>query len=165
MKVKDIIVSTFWVSLGIIILRKVLWDEFSVRLVGSSVLGAFFGALLFHKFAFRLMEAFGTFLYERMPQVSLVENENLMLQEKANYLVGRVAIGGRLTLTNERLLFHPHRFNIGGQVKEFSVAEVVQLDRGEGRYDKVLTLTLSNKDIQKFVVEEPLNWLEAIPPR
>jgi hypothetical protein len=89
----------------------------------------------------------------------------LLLEAGASHLKGREAVGGKLTLTDKRLIFKSHKFNFQNHQEEIPVKEIKAVGQGEGYQQRVVELKLINNQIHKFIVELPSQWIEAIPHR
>lgn len=70
-----------------------------------------FGVLFGLGFPF-LMELLAPMLLAGIKTPELIEGESIIFEEGANLFRSRLnAVGGKLTLTDKRLLFSPHRYN------------------------------------------------------
>lgn len=89
------------------------------------------------------------YLGSRM-KVKLLDGETLIKEGAANYFntlagVGGAAAGGRLYLTNKRILFEGHRFNIGRKFVVIYVDEIISCSTGF-----LNTLTLLNNRNEEY---------------
>jgi hypothetical protein len=159
MNVRGIIFDTVIVGGGVLLVRKLLWNDFNGEVVFSAVVGAFFASVLLRSFGLKLMGQFVGRSIANMPDIALKEDENLILQTAATYL-NTIGIGGRLTLTSRRLIFQSHALNIRPVEKEIAVANVKDVRRDE---NKLVILKLDDGQTHKFVVDSPSRWLEAMP--
>ena len=57
-------------------------------------------------------------------KLKLREGEQVLKDGAANLQRGVETVGGRLYLTNQRLVFQPHRFNVQSQAAELELAGV-----------------------------------------
>lgn len=97
-------------------------------------------------------------------QLLLNDGETILFQTNANHFKGAEAVGGRLFLTNARLVFLSHKLNI--QQHEWTLDR--SLIEGVARY-KTLGIVANGLRIQtkgnkeeKFVVEEAATWIEKL---
>ena len=159
MKARRIIFDTLIVGGCVVIVRKLLWNDFNGEVVFSSVVGAFLASVLLRSFGFKLMGQLVSRSIGNMPDIGLKEGENLILQAAATYL-NTIGIGGRLTLTSRRLVFQSHAINLRPVGKEIAVADVKDVRREE---NKLVILKSDDATIHKFIVESPSRWLDAMP--
>lgn len=63
----------------------------------------------------------------------LNETESTIYSDGANLFRGVLAVGGKLILTNERLIFLPHNFNLGlgGQDEYIELANIQSATKGK----------------------------------
>lgn len=88
------------------------------------------------------------------------EAEGLVHDGPANY----GAAGGWLVLTKQRLVFEPHKLNLGlGKRAEIAVADIGGARRGDGVLpNKIAVVTHANQTFQ-FVVRNRDEWLAKLP--
>jgi hypothetical protein len=81
----------------------------------------------------------------------------------ANHMVGMEAVGGKLLLTNKRLVFKSHFLNI--QTHQLDVAfpriQLMTVGKTLGLLENVLSVTIDNQN-HRFIVEDPRTWVVAI---
>jgi hypothetical protein len=112
-------------------------------------------------FAFGLaMAGFAEFQARRFkPFVSSFEAEGIVLDGPAN--LG--SAGGWLVLTKQRLVFQPHKLNVGAQRTEIATDEIAGARRGDGvAPNKIAVVTRGNQTVQ-FVVRNRNAWLAKLP--
>jgi hypothetical protein len=111
---------------------------------------------------------------EPVPKAKLNPEEELLSSRFANHSQERVARGGRLRLTSERLLFHPHLFDrlLGGRDLDLQRADVVDVDvapRTGGRFDggrrHRLRIRLRDGSVELFVVNDVKDVVEELSTR
>lgn len=99
----------------------------------------------------------------------LRENERILKEGKANYfnsragMVGKSA-GGKLYLTNQRILFEGHGFNAGREAAIIQIKDIVSCST---RFPNTLTILTENNDEFKFAVSGKNDWknmIMSIPP-
>jgi len=91
-------------------------------------------------------------------------NESIQLEGPANLFRGKEGVGGYLWLTESRLLFQSHRFNVQSGPWETPVSEVASAEPTKtlGFLDNGLQVKLSNGDSVRFVVNKNRFWADAI---
>jgi hypothetical protein len=97
-------------------------------------------------------------------KVPLEEGETLIFEDNANLFKGQQAIGGKMLLTNKRLIFTPHRHNADINTENFFLQEIMGASETKIGSDinNALLLTLSNNVTERIVVNLPLKWVENI---
>jgi hypothetical protein len=88
------------------------------------------------------------------------EAEGLVHHGPANY----GAAGGWLVLTKQRLIFEPHKLNLGlGKRLEIPATEIGGARAGDGAIpNKIAVVTHANQTVQ-FVVRNRAEWLAKLP--
>jgi hypothetical protein len=102
-------------------------------------------------------------LYEKA-QVETTSNEIILKEAGANHFKGKEGVGGKLVLTNKRLIFKSHKFNVQNHQENFDLVEIVSAQRTKNMkiFNNGLLLALNNKEKHKFVVDEPSEWVSTI---
>lgn len=159
MKARRIILDTVIGGGSVLIVRKLLWNDFNGEVVFSSVVGAFLASVLLRSFGLKLMGQFVGRSIANMPDIALNEGENLILQAAATYL-NTIGTGGRLTLTSRRVVFQSHALNLAPVGQEIAVADVKDVRSEE---NKLVILKSDDGTTHKFIVESPSRWLDAMP--
>jgi hypothetical protein len=97
-------------------------------------------------------------------QVVLEEEERILYQSPANHFVGMEAVGGMLTLTNQRLLFKSHRFNIQNHLRSINLSAIKVVDtyKNLGMINNGLIVTTDTNHTEKFVVSELSEWVTKL---
>ncbi len=97
-------------------------------------------------------------------RITLPEDETILFETGANHFKGSEAAGGKLYFTNKRLVFKSHKFNF--QNHEFSVSsdDILHAERYKtlGIVNNGLSVTLRENKIEKFVVQQPAEWLARL---
>lgn len=97
-------------------------------------------------------------------KTALTEGETLLRHGAANMWRGIEAVGGRLYLTSERLVFESHGFNIqtGVTIIELPSISAVRTRRTLMLIPNGIELLLEDGTTQRFVVWRRAQWLSAI---
>ena len=142
-----------------VIFNLVFKDGPIVILIFSTVIGGFVAGLLFAG----IMLYTGKRLFKQII-VEIPNNENVIKEGGANHFKGGEGVGGKLVLTDKRLIFKSHRFNIQNHQENFDLGQVhkLQTTKTLGILENGLTLELINNDRHKFIVDEPTDWIEKI---
>lgn len=92
-----------------------------------------------------------------------LEGEQLLKQGPANHFRGGESVGGWLYLTDKRLLFRSHRFNVQNHELSIPLAEIVEVQTCSTAWVvpnglRVVTVQVA----ERFVVEGRRSWLQEI---
>lgn len=96
--------------------------------------------------------------------VEIADNEKIIKEGGANHFKVNEGVGGKLVLTDKRLIFKSHNFNIQNHQDNFELGQVDELESTKtlGFWENGLTLKLTNNDRHKFIVDQPVEWIEYI---
>ncbi|HKJ34900.1 MAG TPA: GRAM domain-containing protein [Balneolales bacterium] len=88
-------------------------------------------------------------------------NEELIFESPANHFKNKEAVGGLLSITNERIVFQSHDLNLQNHKWEISTSDIKKLTERKtwGIIPNGLTIETSKNAIEKFVVDEPDKWV------
>ena len=87
----------------------------------------------------------------------LLENETLIREGSATYFNSR--LGGKLYLTNQRLLFEGHGFNIGREAVVLYINDIINCSTG---FPNTLTVLNNRNEEYKFSVSKKKDWQSDI---
>ena len=87
--------------------------------------------------------------------LELRDNESIVKKKSANYLVGNVFVGGKLYLTNERVIFKSRRLTINFELTEIKSVVKSKLFNG-------MIIILKNGEEKPFVVWGREKWINEI---
>jgi hypothetical protein len=96
--------------------------------------------------------------------IETADNENILKEGGANHFKGKEGVGGKLVLTDKRLIFKSHKFNIQNHQDSFDLhlIEKLQATKTLRFLENGLTLELVNNDKHRFIVDEPTDWIQKI---
>jgi len=78
---------------------------------GLIIQGVFFGIFFGFGFPF-LMEKIAPILIEKVKRPIMNDNEKILFEDGSNMFNGKIiSVGGKLFLTNKRLIFNSHKYN------------------------------------------------------
>jgi hypothetical protein len=149
-------VPTTILMTGFLILTK---GTFNLAVAGGGISAGAVG-VLFGFIEYRYFKLLGNKLAASIPEIQLVSGERLLLKGGASHYKGKEAVGGKLFLTNKRLLFNSHRFNIQNHVEEIQLEEIQKFFKER---DKILFVHLKNQHTHRFLVEQASQWINAFP--
>ncbi|MTG98880.1 MULTISPECIES: hypothetical protein [Myroides] len=97
-------------------------------------------------------------------QIPLAEGEELEAHGVANMFIGKEAVGGKLGITPEALIFHSHKFNMStGTVRiNYDMIKAVKPTRIMWLINTGIKVYLKDGDSFVFVVSDRKVWLELI---
>lgn len=72
-------------------------------------------------------------------------------------------IGGWLVLTEQRLVFVPHKLNVGGKRQELAVADVAGARPGDALLPNQIEVVTRAGQRLRFVVKKRRDWLAKLP--
>jgi hypothetical protein len=125
-------------------------------LVGGAVSGFLFGWLigLFANSKF----------VDRTTKIETDPGENILLQTPANHFKRIEGVGGKLYLTNRRLIFKSHKLNIQNHLLSINLADIKGFDRYRtlGLINNGLSITTINNTRERFVVEQIDDWIKHL---
>ena len=146
-------------SISMIIYNLMTEDGPALIIVLSTVIGGLIAGLLFasimHYAAKRLIKTI---------IIDTADNENIIKEGPANHFKGKEGVGGKLVLTEKRLIFKSHKLNIQNHQDNFDLEQVEKLEAAKTfrLLENRIHLMLSNKEMHKFIVDEPKDWIEQI---
>ena len=96
--------------------------------------------------------------------IETLADETIIKEGGANHFKGKEGVGGKLVLTDKRLIFKSHKFNIQNHQENFDLGNVKTLwaTRTLRIFENGLTVQLTTDCRHKFVVDEPADWVEEI---
>lgn len=91
-------------------------------------------------------------------------DENVLIETPANHFKGIEAVGGKLYLTNKRLIFKSHKLNIQNHELFIDLPDIKSVDRHKtlGLVNNGLLITTSQNMKEKFVVEQAEEWVNRL---
>ena len=97
-------------------------------------------------------------------KLNLKKGEIIVKEGRANHWQGIEAVGGRLFLTDHRLVFKPHRFNIQIHEESISLDQIVSIKPGRTFLvlPNQISVELSNGKEERYVVWNRKSWIEKI---
>jgi hypothetical protein len=92
--------------------------------------------------------------------LELRDNESIVKKKSANHLVGNEFVGGKLYLTNQRVVFKSHRLNINNHQISFELTKI----QGAVKSKLLNGMIIILKDGEKkpFVVWGRKKWINEI---
>lgn len=96
--------------------------------------------------------------------VDFEPGEVLLKDGGANHFRGLEGVGGRLALTDRRLVFKSHKLNIQNHQSVFPLFDIVEVGARKtfGLLENRLSVRLVNDESHEFVVDGAREWIAAI---
>ena len=129
--------------------------------IGSALIG---GALAGLVFGWLMGKFVNSKLLIKGTAIDLDTGENIVFETGANHFKGVEAVGGKLYLTNKRVVFKSHKFNIQGHELSIPLTDISKVERTKtwGLVNNSLSITIMDNKIEKFVVEQPGEWIKYL---
>lgn len=142
-----------------IIYNSVIKSGLTISIIVSTLIGGLVVGLLFAW----IMQYTAKKLFKKII-IETADNENIIKEGGANHFKGKEGVGGKLVLTDKRLIFKSHKFNIQNHQENIDLGQVQNLRTTKtlGILENGLTLELTTSDRHKFIVDEPTDWIEKI---
>jgi hypothetical protein len=91
-------------------------------------------------------------------------DEDVLFETPANHFKGIEAVGGKLYLTNTRLIFKSHKLNVQNHELSINLTNIQNVTRYKslGFIKNGLSVTTMDNKTEKFVVEQGEEWLKHL---
>jgi len=91
-------------------------------------------------------------------------DEAIIREGGANHFRGLEAVGGKLALTDKRIVFKSHKLNIQNHQQSFELGhlESIQATKTWKLFNNGLSLQLANQEVHRFVVDAADEWVAMI---
>lgn len=133
-----------------------VFKAIAVGLVSGAVAGLLFGWLmgLFAKSKF----------VTQSTRIETEPGETILFESPANHFKGIEGVGGKLYLTNRRLVFKSHKLNIQAHELAINLADIRDAKRHKslGIVNNGLSILTSTNVTEKFVVEQAGEWVKQL---
>lgn len=131
------------------------WEKFVLNLL-------FFG-LLFGFGYWYVMQIMSAKLLSKI-DVTLTEGETVKYEGGANLFRGVEGVGGKLVLTDQRLIFKSHKFNLQSGETQIPVEEIreVKPRKTAKLFQNGIRVLTQSGDAYDFVVYERDSWLQKL---
>ena len=155
------IVSTIFFILQDLLTHENLTTKSIIIFIISALVGGALAGLLFGW----LMGLFANSkLFTQGTKIDTEPGETILFETGANHFKGIEAVGGKLYLTTRRLVFKSHKFNIQNHELSMRLSDIEKVDRYKtaGIVNNGLAVTTTRGVIEKFVVQQPDQWLSLL---
>ena len=158
---------TFGVAMAVFFILKdlLMAGDLTTRRVFVSVISGFFGgALAGLVFGWIIGWLANSKLLARGTNIDIHEDETILFETGGNHLKGIEAVGGKLYLTNKRLIFKSHTFNIQNHALSIILHDIKHAERYHalGITNNGIKVTTTGNKIERFVVQQPEECFELL---
>ena len=145
-------------AIGIITTNSIIESQINIKIIVSGIIGSAIGGLifgLFMKYIFKIGNQI---------QINLQQNENIIKEGIANHIVKFDSVGGKLFLSNKRLIFKSHKINIHKHTIEIELNNISDCYKYKylGIFSNRIKIITNENNIEKFVINKPNEWIETI---
>ncbi|HYF66800.1 MAG TPA: GRAM domain-containing protein [Ohtaekwangia sp.] len=147
------------VTVFLIIYNSIINDGITIITVVSTIIGGLIGSLLFAW----IMQYSAKKLFKKIV-IETNANEHILKEGGANHFKGKEGVGGKLVLTNTRLIFKSHKLNIQIHEENFDLDRVnaIKTTKTFNFLHNGLTLELKDNNHHRFIVDDPTDWVGRI---
>lgn len=160
--------TMFFSSLSFIVIYFVLmgavngytWKNFLLAVVTGIV----WGLLMYFIMPFTLKKA-GKWLEKKVPDPVLDSDEQIEMSAPANYFRSkRLADGGKLFLTNKRLVFTAHKYNFKKSQVSINLEDILSAQgiKVSNAIDNGLRITQRDITVYDFVIDNADEWISVL---
>lgn len=160
--------KTFFIDMlatagGMLIVHYLITQEIQLESLFTAILTGIIFALTFRRIFRRFTKYHGDKLLKQIT-VELEADERLLKESGASHFKGKEAVGGKLTLTNKRLIFKSHSYNIQNHLQDFKFSEISALKQSSmrGEVHNILTFETANNELHQFLIDTPSEWIKEI---
>jgi hypothetical protein len=139
-------------------LFKIVTGDFNTGDLGGVLLASVFFGIMFTL----AMQFFVRYQMKRIV-IELEPDEKLVKEGGANRILNLEGVGGKLVLTNKRLVFKSHKLNVQVHQLSLPLSEIETVEAGKtGFLNNVLMIYQNDGASNKFIVFEPAEWVKAV---
>ena len=141
------------------IIKSITNGGFTIELFLWTAMGGLIAGFIFSF----IMDYSATQLYKKNI-VNLDEDERIIKEGGANYFKGKAGVGGKLVLTEKRLIFNAHKSNVQNPQDSIDLIQIssAKATKTLNLFANGLTIEFVNNEKHKFVVDEPNEWVSAL---
>lgn len=93
--------------------------------------------------------------------ITLLPNEKLSFGSTANKMLSSEVIGGKLFLSNQRLVFAPHKPNAKNLLLEFNCGDISSVQR-HPEFPKAIVVIINDNQAHTFNVDKHSEWMHQL---
>src|SRR5665213_755736 len=101
---------------------------------------------------------------DKQTRITTEPGESILFDTPANHFKGIEAVGGKLYLTNKRLVFKSHKINFQKHQLLINLSDIQKVDKYKpfGITNNGLLIETADNKIEKFVVEKREGWVDQL---
>jgi hypothetical protein len=152
-------------SIFFIIQHLLTTDSLTAKTIGKSIIvGLISGGVAGFLFGLIIGWFKSSKFIDTTTKIETQPDENILFLTPANHYKGAEGVGGRLYLTNKRLVFKSHKLNIQNHELSINLTNIDKIERYKnvGFINNGLSVTLTNSKVEKFVVEQAEEWFKKL---
>jgi hypothetical protein len=165
-KWKSFLLETLYFMGSYFLLSWLLFDRSGLELIFESIfiggLSGFASITIFPRMLKAVMIPVAAKLERSVSAPALEDDEQVLLDEGANHFKGIERVGGKLALTNKRLLFRSHKFNIQNHIESILLSQIASVEKGKHSSGNVVRVNLKDGQAHFFGVISPPLWVETL---
>lgn len=151
------------------ILQNLLANDYntSKEITASVVSGLIIGVISGLLFGWLMGLFINSKFVKKTTKVDTEPGENILFQTPANHFKGIEGVGGKLYLTNKRLIFKSHKLNIQNHQLSIELTDINNVGRYKtlGLMNNGLSIMTNQNKTEKFVVEQVDEWIKLLADR
>jgi hypothetical protein len=98
-----------------------------------------------------------------MVSINLTANESLLRESRATHWKGFEGVGGKLFLTNRRVYFKSHFFNVQTHEQSISLQDIIRLEAKHSDFiSSKLSIFLRDGSKEVFYIPKRKQWVEEM---
>ncbi len=146
-------------TVAMIVTNSIIRGKLSADVIIANLIGGIFFWLFFTLF----VKYFSSNVYKKI-SIDIANDEVILVEGGANHFRGKEGVGGKLVLTNKRLVFKSHKFNIQNHQQDFEVDKIINLKTFKSMFflENGLILDFADGTSHKFIVDEAKVWMDMI---
>jgi len=154
------------IYVGILMLVDYFFNEEPAGVNNLIFQGVSFGILMGLVFPY-IMKTFGDIFTSKVGKnilPELTQDEIIEIEGPANLFRGLEAVGGKLFLTNKKIIFKSHKINVQKGQAEIPYEQVNELVKRKTRklFDNGIRIKTNDRAAFDFVVNEREKWIEKL---
>lgn len=157
----------FGIAMAIYFIISRLWINdihTSTEILKSVVTGVIAGAVSGFLFGWMIgLFAKSKFVKESV-NIETITGEDILFETPANHFKGLEGVGGKLYLTNKRVIFKSHKLNLQNHQLSINLSDISGAERYKtlGIINNGLAINTRENTTEKFVVESAEEWIKQL---
>lgn len=130
----------------------------------SAIVAVFCGATAGFLYAWTVGKFANSKWVDKQTMITAEPGENILFDTPANHFKGIEGVGGKLYLTNKRVVFKSHKINFQKHQLSINLSDIIKVDRYRplGIANNGILIKTSGNKTEKFVVEQRDAWMDHL---